>query len=218
VIIKVLEHRIYKTEPSILIDDSILINAPSLPKKLAVDHVLLTHSHPENLKGFNDLVSKDLHVHLSREHTHFFNHYVPNYLSSSAQLHTIIPKKKFKVLSHSITPITVQHQVQSVQGKFCLGFLVDDKVMVCSPCSRISKKSYEFFEEVEVLIMDGGYKQDIVRGDHSSISNSLSMFKHSNIKQIYFLGTHRGYHIKGKIKDSRIQIDTLHSGDILRLK
>jgi len=218
-LIKILEHRIYKTEPAILIDNDILINSPRFSKKVSANNLLLTHSHKENLLGLSNIKydKKLIDIFVAKEHERFFKyHKRENFLDF--RLNHIVSKKSFKINDLEITPIAVQHEIQKTYGKLCMAFLINKRVMICTPCNKISKNALQFFKNLDVLIIDGGYKNKQLNNDHNSISETLNTFKDSNIKRIYFLGTYQDYQIKGKLKDSETTVDTLFSGDIIRVK
>lgn len=217
-IIKILEHRIYKTEPSLLINNNILINSPKIDKKLSVKHILLTHSHKENTAGLSDIKNDSfMKIHLVSEHEHFLKYHYKN-VDYNFQLDFMTPKREFKIQDLTIKPISVQHEIQKTYGKLCMAFLLNNKVMICTPCNKISRGSIKYFKNLDVLIIDGGYKNTKLYNDHSSITQILSDFKDFNIKKIYFLGTHNDYRIRGKLKDSDTEVDTLFTGDIIKVK
>ena len=219
-IIKILEHKIHRTEPSVLINNNILINAPKFSKDVPVNHVLLTHTHKENLRGLSHVLPtppQSLNIYLYKEHERWLKYHCPK-IYLDACLKFITPKKKFKITDTEIVPISVQHSVQKVYGTLCFAFLLDKRVMLCSPCNKISNNSKKYFKDLDVLIIDGGYRKSRLYNDHNSIMESLVEFKNSNIKHIYFLGTHGNYKIKGNIKDSDISVDTLVTGDIITIK
>jgi len=217
VIIKILEHRISHTEPSILLDNNIIINAPHFSKNISADNVILSHSHKENQRGLKRIVSKNMRVFFSKEHEWFFKFHSPSVYNECNHTY-LTSKKEIRIGKRKITPIPLQHQVQKAYGKLCFGFLIDNRVMISTPCGKVSRDSLKFFNNLDVLIIDGGYKQDILYPDHMSISDIIEKFKGMKIKQIYFLGTHRDYKIDGVIKGTNTKIDTLTTGDIVKIK
>lgn len=218
-LIKILEHRIHKTEPSLLIDNEILVNAPRFQKKISANKLLLTHSHKENLLGLTNIKFNNslIDIYVSREHKHFLDFHRPkDFLDYRENI--ITSRRKFKLNDIEVTPVTVQHEKQKTYGKACMAFLLNNRVMICTPCNKISRGSLEFFKNLDILIIDGGYRSRQLYNDHNSITEILRDFKDFNIKKIYFLGTHNNYKIKGKVKDSDIEVDTLVTGDIIKVK
>ena len=219
-IIQVLEHSIRKTEPCILLNKNILINMPALTKSIEVDHILLTHAHQENIKGFNQILKKEkgltqLYVH--KDHEHALLHNTAN-LTDKCIIKNITPNKKFKIDGITIQPIHVRHTVQKSHSDICLAFLIDKRIMYCSPCNDIPKKNLKYFKNLNVLILDGGYRGKAKYDDHLSMNKILSIVKDFNIKYLYFLGTHKDYSIKGKMRNRKTYIDTLFTGDIIKVK
>jgi phosphoribosyl 1,2-cyclic phosphodiesterase len=214
IVIKILKHSIYNSEPTILLND-ILINA-SISKKVKTKNILLTHSHQINLGGINKLGSGN--IHLLKSHDHFLKHHIDK-VEERFQLNYIETYTPFEIDELEIYPILTKHLVQEIYKEECLGYIVNRDVAILTPCYKIPKKSKESLKDIKVLIIDGGYRTKALYQDHKSILDTLQEFKnHKNLKHIYFLGTYRDYKIKGKIKDTNIKVDTLFTGDILKIK
>lgn len=219
-IIQVLEHRIRKAEPCVLINKNILINMPTLPKNIEIDNILLTHAHQENIAGFNQIIkrkNKLTTIYVHKDHERALTHFTPN-LADKCVIKHITPNKKFKIGNITVQPIHVRHTVQKSYGSLCLAFLLNERILYCSPCNDIPKKNFKYFKNLDVLILDGGYRGRAKYKDHLSMSTTLSILKDFNIKYLYFLGTHKDYRLRGKIKNRKIQIDTLFTGDIIKVK
>jgi len=215
-IVKIINHNIQKSEPSILINDSILINAPKVEKDIEVDNLLLTHCHSINLEGMDKAKVKNLYVLDTQKHLHFLDYHVKGY---DQKYNTTLIKeyKNVEIEGLEVMPIIIKHQVQEIYGDDCLGFIFNKKVAYISPCHRIPKKSMEYLKGIDVLIIDGGYKKKELYQDHKSIYNTLKEFKDYGIKHIYFLGTFKHYKIQGTLKGTTIKVDTLFKGDILKI-
>lgn len=219
-IVKILENSVYRTEPSVLIDDSILINAPEATQGLFVDAVLLTHTHKENLKGLSSLrprkENSQIKVFVAREHEHFLKFHCD---CSHIQINHIVPGKEFKFNDIKVKPITSFHEVQKMYGSFCLGFMLNDKIGFFSPCHTISVKYIEDLVKMQILFIDGGYRSESVFKDHSAMYGVMKDFENfPNLNRLYFLGTRKGQKINGKLKHSHINVGTLQKRDVIFLK
>jgi len=214
VVVKILNHSIYKSEPTLLLDD-ILING-DINKKVKTSNILLTHAHQLNVKGLNGI--KEGNIYLLEKHEHFLKHHVKD-VDTKFELHYIKPYEITKINTLEIFPILVKHQVQEIYGEESLGYIINRNVAIITPCYKIPKKSQEYLKNIEVLIIDGGYRIKSFYNDHKSILETLKQFReYKNLKHIYFLGTYKDYKIKGKIKNTSIKVDTLFKGDILKIK
>lgn len=215
-IIKVINHNINKSEPSILINNSILINAPRLNKKINIDNLLLTHCHGINLEGIEKIETKNMYILDNQKHIRFLKHHV----KECDQKYNITRVKEYvniDIDGLTITPILVKHQVQEIYGDDCLGFIFNKKVAYIAPCHSIPKKTINYLKDIDVLIIDGGYAKNELYKDHKSIFNTLREFKETTLKYIYFIGTFRNYKIQGKLKGTDIKIDTLFRNDIIKI-
>jgi len=217
IVIKVLNHKIHKSEPSLMVNNSILINTPDLNKGIEVDSVLLSHTHKDNLSGFGKIKTINLiKVYSLKQHEHFLEHHVKN-IEEISDMKCIEPYKDITIEGVLVTPILTKHEVQKIYGDDCLGFILDKKVGICIPCNSILQKSLEALKNVDVLIIDGGYRTKEMYKNHKSILKTLREFKDSKVKYIYFLGTHQDYKIRGILKGTSIKIDTLFAGDLLKI-
>lgn len=219
-IIKVLEHKIKNAEPSVLIDNILLINTPYFAKKIQVENVLYSHVHKDNTRGISKVLSKKntlIKTYMHKDHESLFRRDNINADEKCAIKH-IVPNKSFKVRNIKITPIHVRHKVQGIYGELNLAFLLNKNVLYCTPCNSIPKKNLRYFKNLDVLIIDGGYTKNAKYSAHMSVHGVLKMVEVMNIKQIYFLGTYRNYNICGKMKNSNTKVDTLFTGDIIKVK
>ena len=218
-IIKVLNHSIDKSEPSVLINDFILINVPQIQKRIEVDDILLTHTHRTNVEGFSQIIPKEnskVHLLKNKTHLHFLKFHF-NQVEETYFLKQLDPYKSFKLNELEITPILLKHQVQEIYGSDCLGFKFNDQLIYASPCNLIPTKSLNYFRGVKVVIIDGGYMGKALYSDHKSILNTLKELAPLNIPYIYFLGTFKGYRIQGQLRGTSTLIDTLFTGNIIKI-
>lgn len=212
-----------RLRPSILINDSILIDAgPDIYHQLAryrryaIRHTLITHIHPDHYFGLWDVG----HLMASK----------PTIWLSAANLKAIIKRindltitfllKKAKNFKHGeaikintlqITPFLVDHSAKTET----YGFKIKEQVktLVVIPDFRaVPSPSRKYVRGANLAIFDGSnlFPAGPKRWGHMAISESIPLAKKLKIKQVYY--THIGHGPKMKPHQQLEEFVQKHGG------
>lgn len=209
-ICKSTDPRDIRLRPAVLINDSILIDAPPdiyhqlqkfCHKPSAISRLLITHAHPDHILGFYDL-------------THLYNRKekepklitTQEVLSGLRQTHRfsiapfkpeiVVPKETMVIDNIKIALYPVHHNHTSCYAVKMKG----EKIFLYIPdLKRLPRNERKPFKGVHLLVLDGSSlgKKGQTR-IHQSIEEGIHLAKDLKPKQCFF--THIG-HITGTHKD-----------------